>query len=392
MSRSRCILLLAIALIGACASTVLASAQAAPSHTESNNSVGSASPVAFVYVVSSPTQSKYEINGYAAASNGALTPVPGSPFKYNVSYLAASGDYLYGTNGIDINTYSIASDGALSDLFSVNAKQLSGSSCGGPINLFLDRTGTFLYDLDYLGSQCSNNALQAFYTNGALTYEEELTASPGLETPLYFIGNNKYAYAASCYHIYPNFFGYMWDNGDLAPLSINPPIPTAPSGKVYCVGGAVATDAGNQVVFPLLPLNSSTLQPDGPTQLSVYTADDSGNLATHSTDTNMPKLTSTGGATAVSISPSDKLLAVGGPSGLQGFHFNGANPITYFTGLLVRGEITQVFWDHANHLYAISTTAGKLYVFTVTPSSASQAPGSPYTIASPQNFTVLPKS
>jgi hypothetical protein len=90
-------------------------------------------------------------------------------------------------------------------------------------------------------------------------------------------------------------------------------------------------------------------------------------------------------------------LAVGGSDGVGGgglqiFHFNGANPVTLFTGLLTNLEIDQFFWDNANHLYAISQSAGKLFVFTVTPTSAIQAPGSPYTIAHPQNIAVQPKA
>jgi hypothetical protein len=77
--------------------------------------------------------------------------------------------------------------------------------------------------------------------------------------------------------------------------------------------------------------------------------------------------------------------------GLQVFHFNGSNPITHYTGLLTKDEIDQFFWDNDNHLYAISNASGKLFVFTVTPTSVSQAPGSPYTISQPLNIIVLPK-
>jgi hypothetical protein len=56
------------------------------------------------------------------------------------------------------------------------------------------------------------------------------------------------------------------------------------------------------------------------------------------------------------MSPNGKYLAVGGSGGLQIFHFNGANPITKFTGLLTSNQIIQMFWDNANHLYAISET------------------------------------
>ena len=72
------------------------------------------------------------------------------------------------------------------------------------------------------------------------------------------------------------------------------------------------------------------------------------------------------------MSPSGKLLAVGGSDGrgeggLQIFHFNGAQPITRYTGLLTNAEIDQFYWDNADHLYAISSHPGKLFVFTVTP-------------------------
>jgi hypothetical protein len=91
------------------------------------------------------------------------------------------------------------------------------------------------------------------------------------------------------------------------------------------------------------------------------------------------------------MSPSGKLLAVGGPGGLQVFHFNGAKPITDYTGLLTTDSIDQLFWDNNNHLYAISRQFGNLFVFTVTPLGYSQAPGSPHPIVANQNLIVLPK-
>jgi hypothetical protein len=101
---------------------------------------------------------------------------------------------------------------------------------------------------------------------------------------------------------------------------------------------------------------------------------------------------SVGTVTDLKMAPSGRLLAVGGTAGLQVFHFNGASPITHDTGLLTKSPVDQFFWDNANHLYAISRAAGKLYVFTVTPTSATQAPGSPYTISGPQNIAVQPKT
>jgi len=43
-----------------------------------------------------------------------------------------------------------------------------------------------------------------------------------------------------------------------------------------------------------------------------------------------------------------------------------------------------------NHLYAVASAAGKLYVFTVTTTSVKQAPGSPYAITSPGYVAGVP--
>jgi hypothetical protein len=89
------------------------------------------------------------------------------------------------------------------------------------------------------------------------------------------------------------------------------------------------------------------------------------------------------------MSPSGELLAVAGTGGLQIFHFNGANPITPYTGPLTTDQVDKMFWDKDNHLYAISQSAGQLYVFTITSTVNSQASGSPYNVTSPANIVVL---
>jgi hypothetical protein len=84
--------------------------------------------------------------------------------------------------------------------------------------------------------------------------------------------------------------------------------------------------------------------PDGAMQLATYTADSEGNLTTASTYKNMPRV-AVGSVSNLNMSPSGKLLAVGGSLGLQIFHFNGASPITPYTGLLGTGEFDQFRWD-----------------------------------------------
>ena len=375
------------------ASSVLAFSQVMPSQTDASvQVVPASSPVAFVYV-STQQGSDYEVSGYSAASNGQLTAIAGSPFAANANYLALNSKYLFGSNGIDIYSFSIASDGALTQVASVNAQNYNQNECGGPENLFVDRSGTTLYDPDFLGNICANNAYQSFTidnSTGALTYLGSAVASPAFNTPLSFIGGNVYGYSSDCYRDNPGLFGYTRNSeGELTQTSITAQVPAAPSGAFYCAYLSAA-DSSNHVAVPLMPMSMSTMQQAGASQIAVYTADGDGNLTTTSTAANMPK-TSVGSVTDVRISPSGKLIAIAGTSGLEVFHFNGASPITKFTGPLATGEVDHVMWDSSNHLYAISTSAGKLMVFTVTSAGATPVPGSPYAIANPQNIAVLAK-
>jgi hypothetical protein len=91
------------------------------------------------------------------------------------------------------------------------------------------------------------------------------------------------------------------------------------------------------------------------------------------------------------MSPVGKYLAVSGTSGLQIFRCSGANAITKLTGLIVSSQVQQVYWDNLNHLYAVSSQAAKLYVFTVPEKSANPAPGSPHSVPDPQSLMVPPK-
>jgi WD40 repeat protein len=362
--------------------------------TQTSQSVTVGSTAAYVYVSSNPSGSKNQINAYSAAPDGKLTPVTGSPFSAASGYgasLAVTAKYLFSANEVDINSYSIASNGALSRVGTIDAQGFNQSDCGGPVSLFLDRSGATLYDED-IYSDCANNAYQFFDTatlQGKLSYlGTTARTTPEFEVPLNFLGDNKYAYGASCYHWYQEIFGFLRNSdGALTSLAINPAMPVAQDGSFYCPYLA-STDLTNHLAVPVQPLNNSEFQPDGAYQLAVYTADSSGNLSTKSTYSNMPKV-AVGTVSSISVSPSGKLLAIAGTAGLQVFHFNGASPITHYTGLLNGDNISQVSWDNDNHLYAISPSSGKLLVFTVTTTKYCEVSGSPFTITKPQALAVL---
>jgi hypothetical protein len=355
----------------------------------------SSTPVAFVYVSHGTAGNANQISGYAAAANGKLTPIAGSPFKASVTSMVTNGKYLFAStkSGIYVAAFSIESNGALRWERSTDVVHGCSTSPGGSGPLVLDRTGSSLYDLYWNGEECSYDDYQSFSidkSTAGLTYlggNEEVFCG----SPLSFMANNVFAYGAICDPYSPppgvtiQLYGFRRNsNGALSYLNTTPPLPKAEAGFGYCPFLTAADNANHLAVF-LQPYKVEDL--NVPTQLATYTVDAHGNLTTASTSSNMPT-TLINNVYDMKMSPSGKLLAVGGVEGLQVFHFNGASPATHYTGLLNNVLITQFFWDNDNHLYAISPSAGKLFVYTVAPSSVSQAPGSPYNITSPQNVIV----
>ena len=357
--------------------------------------LGEAAPIAYIYVSSTPASgANNEVEAFAASMTGKLTPVPGSPFQENVNSMAVNGKYLFAanSNGFDIDSYLMESDGALSYATSFNAANSQDCNFLGP--LFLDHTGSTLYDMDFKGSGCSNNTFESFTLNKANAHLGQLgNSGPNtwLNLPASFIGNNQYAYSAVCSeNLYWGIYGFKREsNGIFTQADISATPPRAPKGYFYCPSQAAA-DPSNHVAIAMQPVNQQTFSPDKPPRLATFTAAANGTLRTTSTAGNMPE-TLVGSVTDLNMAPSGKLLAVAGTGGLQVFHFNGASPITGYTGLLTKDEIDQFFWDNQNDLYAISRTAGKLFVFNITPSGYHEAPGSPYSIGHPQNIIVQSK-
>jgi hypothetical protein len=384
---SRSISVFSLVLITVCASTVLASAQATSSATEIRSN--STTP-GFVYVTSVNSNNTEEIYAYSEAGNGALTPVAGSPFAANGYYLATNSKWLVSTDTVNIYSFSVAESGAITQESSINAQQYNEYTTGGPVSLFFDRTGATLYDEDIYGNQGANNTYQFFDLNqstGALSFLGATTSySAAWITPLSFIANNEYAYGASPLYGGQYIYGFSRaSNGTLTDLNINPSYPKASDGAYAPY--LAAADTANHLAITLTPNDDMTQT--GPTQIGVYTAESSGNLTTNSTSSNMPTVAVVN-VNDLKMSASGKVLAVAGSAGLQLFHFNGANPVTRFTGLLTTDAVNQVAWDNMNHLYAVASAAGKLYVFTVTATGVKQAQGSPYAITSPGYVAAFP--
>ena len=359
-------------------------------------------PIAYVYVTSNYSGSNNRVVGYSAAANGKLTAIPGSPFADNIGSMAVNGKYLFGSDNnpnSDRNVYSylMESNGALKYLGATDI-QYNGNTCAGPGPLVLDHTGADLYVFAYDVDCSDDDAFMSYKVNsstGKLSYLSEATGNFYFYFPLTIIGNNSYAYNANCVYFGGSTInGYQrQSDGALTGINENFDYPPAPTNDAYCNQYATADPTNHLAVDEELesqPPDGSRI-PGSKDQIASYTVDKTnGNLTTNSTYESMPH-TAVVSVLAMNMAPSGKLLAVGGTGGLQIFNFNGANPLTVNTGLLTTDEIDGLHWDNANHLYAISTPHGKLFVFTVTATSAKQAPGSPYTIAKPRTMIVQPK-
>ena len=362
------------------------------------------SPVAYVYVstvngtLPSSGAGTGTIYAFSAASNGKLTPVAGSPFADSATSMAVNGKYLFAVNQnfVNLDAYLIGSNGSLKKTATTNdVKATNDPGCVNVQSVLLDHSGANLY-VAAGDQECdqspSEQAFSIVKASGALTYLDTIGPNAGQPFTTTFTANNVYGYGADC----DNYGGTNFlvvkrgTNGSLSPISATTPAPVDQSGYSFCPSVPQA-DPANHLAVAESGFNLNSDQYTGANdQIASYTVDGSGNLTTTSTYKNMP---STAVATIqnMSMSPSGKLLAVGGTKGLQIFHFNGASPVTVDTGLLTSSSISQLYWDTANHLYAISKTAQKLYVYTVTATSAVAAPGSPYTVKNASNLIVQPK-
>ena len=350
-----------------------------------------AAPVAYVYV---GTKTK-GIYLYDAASNGKLTKVSGSPF-HNIGLLVGSnGKYLFslGTNWIHV--YGVASNGAVKpQVFTLNTQNYLGADCGATNGAVLDHTGQNLYVLLNASDPGVCAAYQTYNiakTSGALTFNGAAvhdTSDPeqgGGFFAFTITGNNKFAYATNVFDPYiPGLSALQRESsGTLDYVSFNDQYPAPPSGAPYYFPFNLTADPTNHLAIALEI-------PGGNMQLGSFTVDARGNISSTNTSANMPHPHVY--PTAMNMSPSGKFLAVAtdfAEPGLQVFHFNGASPITPYRTLLTNAPIELIRWDKANHLYAVSNSTKKMYVYTVTATSITQALGSPYTIPDTSNALIV---
>jgi hypothetical protein len=337
-------------------------------------------PTAFVYV-SDPggaNQPPQSIWGYAVAQDGSLSPIPGSPFSsQEVAPFAFSGPYLFtDAGGTSILTYAVAPNGSIAQVNGTNASN-NPPGGGGPTSLFVDTTGTTLYDLFY----SSPHAYQAFAVQrrGTLNFVNDV-ATPSLsDGALSFTANDVYGYASGCYQGTPDINGYTRARTGALSLTWSPATPPLPAVAnppgVYCPTGAAAW--GSQHVVIAMQ-TTDDITPTGPYQLAVYTVNQNGSLTTTNTAASMP-VANVGTVNDYQFDPTHTWLAVGGTTGIEIFAFqNGV--LTPAGSYSMSGGAYEVRWDDAGHLMTFGTNPGDLYVFNVAKGVPTVGPGSPVSL------------
>jgi hypothetical protein len=359
--------------------------------------------VAYVYVGTSKG-----VNLYNASSTGKLTLVSSSPFKTTGLMIGSNQKYFI-TLGTDwVHSYPVEANGAIgAQVSQINTQNYSGRDCGTTNGGVLDHSGQYLYVLLNVppdgNSVCAAYQSFAIAKNGSLSFRGSAATSseapPARFLPT-ILANEKYAYAANNFEgpVHGAFLngwsGFARESNGT--LDLRNPIIEDPGREVDQNGEdnypwfpqMVTADPSNHLAVAMFNWYAPPFGAIGAIQLGSYTVDSNGNIRSTNTWAKMPYTDVS--PVVLNLSPDGKLLAVGGQGGLEVFHFNGAAPVTRYSKVLTTAQTNWIHWDKANHLYALSTS-GKLYVYTITPTSIAAAPGSPYTISGPAGLFVVPK-
>ena len=100
-------------------------AQVATTSSTSTSTINTSLPVAYVYVSSS-----HYIHAYKAWANGTYTSITGSPFPFaGIRKMSVTKKFLFGTDGTNLITYSIHSNGSISKASSIKPGIYQSSGC-----------------------------------------------------------------------------------------------------------------------------------------------------------------------------------------------------------------------------------------------------------------------
>jgi len=324
-------------------------------------SVSATSPaptVAYVYVGQNTSPEK--VSAFAVNSNGALTTVSGSPFSARSQSLAVTSGYLFGTDGKYITTYARNSNGALHATSTISAIAHNDTPTGsGAGALTLDHTGSTLYAAEFEFQGSDNDAYAAFSvgSGGLLKFQSNSAISVDYGSELQFSPSNLFAYSSGCY-----FAGWELNafrraaSGQITAFNPAAAMPSNPSGDLLCPA-ATAVSAKGYLAVLYFDESTSPIKPN----IAIYRIVASGDLVLVSSAVEANNLQPMNPDT-LRFDPTGTYLVVAG-TGIDYFLLNSNGTLARIGDALDSTiRFTDVRWDKAGHLYAIS--AASLHVFT----------------------------
>lgn len=381
----------------AVASSQLAIAQTATAQTSTAHPTS-----AYIYVSSNYSGDHNRVVGYAAAPDGRLTEIAGSPWADDVSSMATTGSYLFGVTNIstdhgkNIFSYKVESNGALKYVGANNIEHTApGNVDNQAAGLLLDYTGSDLYVFTHYASNANGGPYESFAidkTTGLLNYLGATDPVDVYAYPLTMLADDLWAFSPEgeegdgsnsiCAYKRTSTGALAFSSGKSVVECRYARFPGLESGQFF----SVVADPTNHLAVAVVIAGASDVEIKIAT-LAVNTT--TGAWSSNSNAGNMPAsdVQLVLNQLSLVMAPSGKLLAVGGGNGIQIYSFNPRAQAAPITGLITRAPITAMYWDKSNHLYAISNADNTLHVFTVTATEAEEAPGSPYTIPHPVAIT-----
>jgi hypothetical protein len=360
-------------------------------------STASAAPVAYAFI---STANPNNVSTLAVSANGSFTHVGTASSPTAVYHLSVTRQFLFGIDNVsNIYTYSISSTGALKLVATTNAgSYVSGFSSAYAIPLIqLDASGATLYTM--VGTSQTNWYLESFKieTNGGLQFLGTSYADPNTLSQIRFVQGGQFAMADGCYNTAAgasfvtdsddvnDIVTYKHEsNGFLTYVGTSNDTPAAQSPYEYCAG-LNASDSANHLAvgFDIFNPPGDDIEPG--MALGTYTVNTSGTPSTTSNYETMP-VTSGYAPYAMSIDPTGKILAVGGQGGFQLYHFNGANPITTYSGVIKTYDLIRtIAWDKSSHMYLLTDHSVDIYNISTT----SYTELKPWEFTAPYSMIVL---
>ncbi len=335
---------------------------------------------AYVYV-GSTNGSTDSITGFAVAADGSVQAIPGSPFNLPSFSLIASGNHLFGDDTQNIASYSVGSNGALSETSVVNGLSYIQDPGGQYVSaLNIDRTGRVLNSVDTCNS-CNSEVLPWMIgSDGQLSYMSNPTLQDGpakWQGVMTFSPDNRFAYTPIM-----QGFGILRRNANGALVWINPgPVSAPPLPNLQEQVCNITTVAASVQGFVTLGWYGGGLGCNNNGYvLGNYTVSSTGSLNFVPGSQIAPAVHEN----AMAFDPSGSYLAVAG-DGIQILKLRSNGTMSVLSAPVEVQGLNSVLWDNANHVYALGDS---LYIFNFNGQTLTQAPGSPYRISNPVSLAV----